>query len=226
MVLKRSIYHLSISAPMLFMLSACGTTSDFFPDKEKDYQMTKAIPVLTIPVDLSGNDSEVLQEVVVPAEPELKTVTPETVQKSQPVSLQRETMTKTGDEVSVDLVDYRDDSKRIRIGDSFVRTWRIVGKALSHRSIEITSRDAEDGEYFVQYDPDFKKVEDGSLWDEFLFIFGSDPAAEKVYKIKLIESSTATTLAIFDDEDEEVSEGQGIVLLNTLYETIKEDLAD
>jgi len=63
--------------------------------------------------------------------------------------------------------------------------WRIASKALSRKSIEVTERNQEEGLFIVQYDPDEQKVEDGSYWDEVVFLFGGIQSNEKTYLLKL-----------------------------------------
>ncbi|MCF6204760.1 MAG: outer membrane protein assembly factor BamC [Methylococcaceae bacterium] len=212
-MMKLNLTRLLISLFIISITPACSYIADYFPDKEKDYQLTKEIPELTVPSDLSGNHSQ-------------------TVQESFSINSEENISEKDGGfaykdnqgSVPVDLIEYSDDaSTRIRISDSFIRSWRIVGKALSRHSIEITNRDVLNGLYHIQYDPEFEKVEDGSLWDEFLFIFGSDPAKEKEYKVKLVDKKEATEVFVLDSDGKEVSDGTGLVLLKLLYGQIKED---
>lgn len=200
--------NLSASLLIILTISACS----YFPDKEKDYQLTSAIAPLTLPEDLSaqkGTNTDIKT---------LNTQDEELTDKSEDIERK--------ENVSVDLGRYSDETALIRIGEGIQRSWRVVGKALSHHSIEITDRDELESIYFVQYDPDFKKVEDGSLWDEFLFIFGSDPANDKQFGVKLVENGVFTELIVLDYEKETVSEGAGLKLLHLLYRTIKEDLSN
>ena len=178
-----------------------------------DYQLTSEIPPLVLPDDISDKGVKTLSS----QEEESNGLV-------APIDNSEELDRK--EQIKLSLGEYSDGTALIRVGDVIQRSWRIVGKALSHHSIEITDRDELERIYFVQYDPDFKKVEDGSLWDEFLFIFGSDPANDKKFGVKLFENGTATEIIVLDSEDKPVSEGAGLKLLNLLYKTIKEDLND
>jgi outer membrane protein assembly factor BamC len=211
--MKLNLIRLLISLFIISITPACSYIAEYFPDKEKDYQLTKEIPELTVPSDLSGNHSQ-------------------TVQENSSIDIEESISEKDNGfayednqgSVPIDLIEYSDDaSTRIRISDSFIRSWRIVGKALSRHSIEITNRDVLNGLYHIQYDPEFEKVEDGSLWDEFLFIFGSDPAKEKEYKVELVDKKEATEVFVLDSDGEKVSDGTGLVLLKLLYGQIKVD---
>lgn len=126
--------------------------------------------------------------------------------------------------VYIELVKFSGGATRIRVEESFGRIWRLVGKAISRNSIEILERNQADRTYAIKYDADFEKVEDGSLWDEVVFIFGADPAKEKTYKIKVVENGALIEIIILDDKDKPLSKDAGLVLLKLLYQSIKQDL--
>jgi len=199
-------------------LSACVNIKSYFPDKEKDYQFTTEIPELQIPEDLSNNRIH-YGSTIRPSQPSI--ISPVIPHASENKVVDNE---EEKSEILVELVEYSGGTTRIRIEDSIERTWRVVGKALSRNAIEITNRNEFESYYSVQYDPDFKKFEDGSLWDEVLFIFGSDPAKEQEYKIRLAENGALTEVIVLDKEDLPLSRGGGLKLLNLLYKTIKDDL--
>lgn len=206
-----------MSLLVVITIPACGYVKEYFPDKEKDYQLTKEIPELVVPSDLSGNINEPMQGGFSAAKDD-----DELAYGKNKDDLFIETDNQST--LSVDLIKYSNKATRINIKDSFMRSWRIVGKALSRESIEIINRDVEKGVYTVQYDPDFEKVEDGSLWDEVLFIFGSDPAKEKEYRVEVFEKKTGTDVFVLDGDGNELSDGTGLVLLKMLYGKIKIDI--
>lgn len=228
------IIALSVSLLILFNLSACGVIKGFFPDKSKEYQLITEIPELTVPSDLSS-DAIRKNETVDPSVPvyQNKEYAPppdsEDIDSTTEVYVTDENVTDekiaTKETIYVDLLEFSGGATRIRIEDTIDRNWRRVGKALSRHSIEITARDELDRIYYVQYDADFKKVEDGSLWDEVLFIFGSDPAQEKEFRVRLVENGSLTEIIVLDKNDKPLSKGPGLKLLRLLFETIKEDLA-
>jgi outer membrane protein assembly factor BamC len=228
------IIALSVSLLILFNLSACSALKGFFPDKAKEYQLITEIPPLIVPPDLSSDaiqQSKTVdpgvppvyqnQEVPEPVSEDRESTTEENVSEENVV----DEKTETQESIYVDLIEFSGGATRIRIEDTIDRNWRTVGKALSRHSIEITARDELDRIYYVQYDADFKKVEDGSLWDEVLFIFGSDPAQEKEFKVRLVENGSLTEVIVLDKNDKPLSKGPGLKLLRLLFETIKEDLA-
>jgi len=205
-----------ISLLVVIALSGCGRIKSYFPDKEKDYQLTTEIPELIVPADLTDNaiQKQAANEVNAP------------VIKKNANSLHVSENDQKKEVIYVDLVEYSGGATRIRVEDTIERIWRTVGKALSRQSIEITNRNELERVYYVQYDPDFKEVEDGSLWDEALFIFGSDPANEKEFKVRLAENGTLTEIIVLDSDDQPLSKGPGLKLLTLLYKTIKDDLVN
>ena len=102
----------------------------------------------------------------------------------------------------------------------------MVGKALSRNSIEVTSRNQEEKSLHVQYDPDEKKVEDGSLWDEVIFVFRGLQTGEKEYVVKLVGNKQQTEVMVMDKEQKPLDEGPGLKLLTLLHDTIKADLTN
>ncbi len=197
-------------------LSACGAIKSYFPDKEKDYQLTSEIPELTIPAGLTHAGSQTIQQI---------NTRPSIPDQEIPVAEHEHSVdSEKKSAVLVELVEYSGGATRIRIEETLQRTWRIVGKALSGNAIEITKRNEYQSVYSVQYDPNFKNVDDGSLWDEVLFIFGNDPANEQEYKIMLAENGMLTEIIVLDKNDIPQYKGNGLKLLNLLYKTIKEDL--
>lgn len=201
---------------VLLALPACSSVQGFFPDKEKEYQLTSEIPDLVVPDDLS--EQAIKSRVVI---------------ENQPVFHQPKAGLAEPDShkdkskaIYVELVEFSGGATRIRIEDSLTRIWRTVGKALSRNSIEIIDRNDLEHIYAVRYDPDFKAVEDGSLWDEALFIFGSDPAKDKAFRVRLVENGGLTEVLVLDKKDVPLSKGNGLKLLKLLYKTVKEDLAN
>ncbi len=210
----KSITFVPIFSLLLLNLSACSHIKTLFPDKEKDYQLTAEIPELVIPSDLT---SQTFPDKSATSYQKFAYLDEE---ESRPVNTAKDKA------IAVDLVEFAGGTTRIRIEDTLTRSWRTVGKALSHHSIEIIDRNEMDKVFYVQYDPDFKKVEDDSLWDEVVFIFGSDPAQEKEFRVKLAEKEGITEVIVLDANNTPLSKGMGLKLLNLLYKTIKDDLTN
>jgi len=202
-------------------ITACSRIKSLFPDKEKDYQFTTEIPSLKLPPDLQNNAITASRSEIL-----LSTHIPE--QRYEPI--ENTYVSGSGSETRplftpVELVEYDGGATRLRIEEPIVKAWRNVGRALSRQSIEIVGRDDEQFVYIVQYDPDAKKVEDGALWDELVFLFGENPAQEQELRIRLSEKNREMTEVIVQDEkDTPVSQGAGLRLLNLLKNTINNDL--
>lgn len=197
-------------------LAACSHVKSVFPDKEKDYQLITEIPELVVPADLSNNTIESTQ----------RTESVESISRqfATDVANSQEESRDNTQSIAVDLVEFTGGATRIRIADSLMRSWRTVGKAITRHSIEVIERDELSRVYFVRYDPEFESVEDGSLWDEALFIFGSDPAKDKEFRIRLVDNARLTEVLVLDSDDVPLSDGNGLKLLTLLYTTIKQDI--
>jgi outer membrane protein assembly factor BamC len=129
--------------------------------------------------------------------------------------------------ITVERVKFDDGENRLRINVPFTRAWRIVNKALSRKSIEVTGRNQEAGLFTVEYDPDEQKVEDGSYWDEVVFMFSGIQSNEKTYLLKLAENNQQTDIVVVDEEDQQLlSDAASFKLLTLVEETIKADLAN
>lgn len=181
---------------IIFSFACLAACSQFFPDKEKDYVNSREIPPLQIP---PGMEAEKLaaetEEVIVPL-----------------------TLSK-----SIQYIDQGENNTYVRINSPFAHVWRLVGKALTQRVIEITDKNRSMGIYYVQYDPDVQAVRDGSFWDEFVFFFGNDANQEIPYQLFLTESELGTDIFVRDQLGNKLSQGDGIKLLNLIFETIQED---
>ncbi len=209
---------------LLLGIVSCSQVKSFFPDKKKDYQLTSEIPALHVPPDLSNHaiqtrpevrmqrGAEAYQQHVAEAKP--------TVSKPATNAIAK----KTG--IYVELIEFSGGATRIRIADSMGKIWRTVGKSLSRHSIEIIHRNELGRVYSVLYDANFKKISDGSLWDEAMFIFGADPAQEEEFRIKLVEYGGLIEIFVLNSYDIPLSSGNGLKLLKMLYNTIKLDLAE
>ena len=181
---------------LIFSFALVTACSKFFPDKEKDYVYSKEIPPIEISPEMQAEQlASESEEIVVPV-----------------------TLSKT-----LEFIDQGENQTYLRINSPFAHIWRIVGKALTARSIEITDKDRSMAIYYVQYDPDVQAVTDGSFWDEFVFFFGDDANQELPYQVFLTESALGTDIYVRDQLGNKLSEGDGLKLLNLLYDTIKKD---
>jgi len=251
--MKVKIGSLFITATVLFNLSACGYIKSLFPDKEKDYQYTTEIPPLILPDDLKKNqtlsvttpasstpplDAAALSPVAVntpveeaasaaPTINESAVTPPAAIKEAAPAPSPESESVIPDTEITVERVKFDTGENRLRINVPFTRAWRIVNKALSRKSIEVTERNQEAGLFTVQYDPEEKKVEDGSYWDEIVFMFSGIQSNEKTYLLKLERNNQQTDIVVVDEEDQkQLSDPASFKLLTLLEETIKADLAN
>ena len=239
--MKTKIRSLIIVA-VLVNVSACSYIKNLFPDKEKDYQFTTEIPPLIMPPDLAG-DSIAKAPTTAPPAAETVDMAPAAVPSADKFAGSEFEQPSAGPKgeiqegisytapivdrkfVQVELVDADQGTKRLRIGAPSTIAWRMVGKALSRKSIEVTNRNQEEGLFHVQYDSNRKEVEDGSVWDEVVFLFKGFEVTEQEYVLKLVENNQQTDVIIMDKEQNPVADGTSLSLLTLLNDTIKAELA-
>jgi outer membrane protein assembly factor BamC len=222
-----------IAGIALVNLSACSTIKEAFPDKERDYQLTKDIPKLVVPADLAKGSSLTVsntsrsQTNEASAEP-----TPETEAKPEAAAEDRSALPPDDDKppldpasVTVELLSSSSNINYLRINTPFADAWRIVSKGLSRKSIEVNERNQAEKTFTVQYDPDEKPVEDGSFKDEVNFILKGFQSNEKEYLLKLVETSGQTDVVILNNEKKPVSDEASLKLLKVLQHSIKANLS-
>ncbi|MDO9106774.1 MAG: outer membrane protein assembly factor BamC [Methylovulum sp.] len=237
------------------MLPACGYIKSLFPDKEKDYQYTTEIPALVLPADLGAQDilkpppttmanpaaGTVVEAIAAPVavKPAPATVSTTTITDAPAVvdipvnnaddsPAETQTPAAKHEFIPVERIDAAEGS-RLRLGVAFDKAWRTIDKALSRKSIEVTSRNKQDNTFALHYDPNEKKLEDGSLWSEALFIFSGFQGDEQEFLIKLIDGSKGnspqTDVIVLDKAAQPTTDPSALHLLELLQETIKTDFA-
>lgn len=212
---KSTIRVLPVLFVTLTLISACSKFQAYFPDKEKDYHYSEEIPELVLPPDIAKHSLD------------LQTNPPlHQGEQLANTEVQEETLQPVTETDMVRMLVFDGGATRIQIDESFTKSWRRVGKALSHNSIEIIDRNSTIGTYFVLYDPNKQSYEDGSLWDEVKFFFNDDQNQEEEYHIRLAATDQLTEVLVTDAAEIPLSEGPGLSLLTQLYETIKADFED
>ncbi len=201
-------------------LISCSSIKPYFPDKQKDYRYSQEISPLRLPEDLTE------RKAVVPEEPTIVSENPEPQDFSQePEQDKKYRQSQIGGKRGrVELVGFDGGALRLIIYEPLKRTWYIVGKALSRQAVEVTERNQAAGSYTIQFDPDKKEIEDGSLWNEFEFFFGEDKHQDQKFHIILAEDGPRTEVVVTDEQGNPQSEGSGLGVLFMLFETIKKDL--
>jgi outer membrane protein assembly factor BamC len=264
--MKSKLILLTVTGYILGNLMACGHATKFFPDKERDYQHTKEIPMLNWPKDLRTSaapaPSPIPNSATPPAisaiptapaantAPVLSTDTPAVTMpenldpaaappydiatdipsQAKPPSDADPVPDDTGDTKKPIVIEQvkRDGSSRLRLNATMLRAWRAIDKALSRNAIEVTERNPEEHRYTVQYDPDEKKAQDGSLMDEVTFIFKGFQTHEQEYRLQLIETSDHIIEAVIIDSDKKpiADTAASVKLLDVLEKIIKTDFTE
>ncbi len=235
---------LFIALTALLCLSACSQIKALFPDKEKDYQYTTEIPDMILPDDLKKNQIPELSKTA-PSAPPSDTATPPvavnapaeesasaapaanaSAAPSPAVAATLESEPEIPDAaIKIERIKFNEGENRLHINVPFARAWRIVGKALSRNSIEVSKRDQEEKLYTVQYSPDDQKIKDDSYWDDVVFLFRGIQNYERTYLIKLDENNRQTDITVVDEDRQMQTDAGSVKLLTVLEETIKADLA-
>lgn len=131
--------------------------------------------------------------------------------------------------IAAELVADGAGNHRLRLRTDFDKAWRAIDKALSRKSLEVTDRNRQARLFRVQFDPDAKKLQDGSLLDEALFIFSGFQSNEKEYAVELIDTSTAnqaqTDITLLDANRQPINDDAAKNLLKLIQKTIVSDFA-
>ncbi len=204
----------------LFLVS-CSSVKSYFPDKQKDYRYSREIADLRLPSDLSEHRiKELTIDPDLPAKIKQQEVT-EVVEQAEETR-----QSQIGEQKArVELAGFNGGALRLIVGESFKRTWYIVGKALSRQSVEVTERNQPGGSYTIQFDPAKQEAEEGSIWDEFDFFFGEERHHEQQFHVLLADNGQTTEVVVTDKKGIPQSKGAGMGVLVVLFESIKEDLA-
>jgi outer membrane protein assembly factor BamC len=213
---------------VLASVPSCSYIKSWFPDKEKDYQFTTEIPPLVLPADLAGDSNPKISvaetATEAPAAPVSDSV--DDVPAYKPSDSPAETALAVERKlIQVELVDAGEGTKRLRIGAPLATAWRILGKALSRKSIEVTDRNQEEGIFHILYDQSKQDVEDGSFWDEIVFALKGFDVDEYAYVLKLVDNNQQSDIIIMDKEQKPIADQPSLRLLSLLHDTIKADLA-
>ncbi|MCQ8115797.1 outer membrane protein assembly factor BamC [Methylomonas rosea] len=231
--MKTRLYGRLALVSALLVNASCSTIKSWFPDKERDYQFTTEIPELVVPDDLK---TKTLATSPVSKTPEPAPVQQESVKSTaaadavEPVSSKpekaeaKETVAAAGSGRSVQAAGSNGVSS-LQIDQSATQAWWIVGKALSRQKMEVVERNMDKGYFFVKYDPDAIKPEDGSILDEITFLFGDDPSQEQEYRVSLHQlDELLTEVTVQDSDGKTLSNAAATSLLRLITEGINQDI--
>lgn len=221
--------RLAIITLLLLNASACSYIKSVFPDKERDYQFTTEIPELIVPDDLKTKTLPT-HSVAVAAEPAptpaqpapTKTDVAEPVAGKQAAVESAEAAASPGHGVQTTA---GSGVSSLQIDQSSKQAWWLVGKALSRQKLEVVERNLDKGYFFVKYDPNAIKPEDGSILDEINFLFGDDPSQEQEYRVSLQElEAQLTEVTVQDSAGKTLSNVAATSLLRLITEGINQDI--
>lgn len=244
----------AVSTVVAGLISGCSYIESYFPDKERDYQYTTETPLLNWPSGLRQNTpgSETGEAAVVtPDSGASDSLTRDSVAEAPPSADSQSRQPLPGDSAdippsepsgtdvtlaedsdvqetisSVEIVKYDDGESRLRLGTGFSKAWRVVNKALTRNTIEVTDRNHEQGSVTIYYDPDEKQAKDDSFMDELDFILKGIDINDKEYNLKFEDHGEQTDLIVLDDEHLPLLNDNNVVrFLKLLADTIKADLS-
>lgn len=229
--MKAISVNIAIITVLLLNLSGCSTIKGYFPDKEKDYQLSSELPALKIPADISSKGLT-KKHVTMPVEDtesetvvvmgEMLKAPPVAAGSTQTISTESQKREPT----RVELVKFSNGETRLQINKSVAMSWRMIGKALTGKGIEITARDQANGEFSVQYDPNETDFKDEDFLDELDFVFDKNHSQEKPFHIKILSRDKIAEVVVLDGQGKLLSDGSGLSLLKLLATTLQANLAD
>jgi len=211
---------------LLLNASACSTIKSWFPDKERDYQFTTEIPELIVPEDLKAKTFPSRPEATAAPIPQAS-ATAKAAEVVEPVTSKSEAEPLEAAASPGHGVQTTGASgvSSLQIDQSVKQAWWLVGKALSRQKLEVVERNLDKGYFFVKYDPEAIKPEDGSIWDEVTFLFGDDPSQEQEYRVSLQElDAQLTEVTVQNSEGQTISNAAATSLLRLITEGINQDL--
>jgi len=229
--------------PMLLaaqIVTGCGYIKSWFPDKERDYQFRTEIPELIVPEDLKVQtlpDKTRTPEQVAAAAVADAAVEPTAEQavpaNSQPKPVAEPAKTPAAEVSAEDKPALQAAAasnsavSSLQIDQPQKQAWRLVARALSRQRMEIVERNIDKGYFYVKYDPQAIKPEDGSIWNEVTFLFGDDPSNEQEYRLTLQEiAPQATEVTVQDSEGKTLSNATATALLKLITEGINQSLPE
>lgn len=233
--MKTRLYGRLALVSALLLNASCSTIKSWFPDKERDYQFTTEIPELVVPDDLKTktlathpvSNTPEAAPAPVQQEPVRSAATADAAEPapSKPEKTEaKETVAAAGSGKSVQAAGSSGVSS-LQIDQSATQAWWIVGKALSRQKLEVVERNMDKGYFFVKYDPDAIKPEDGSILDEITFLFGDDPSQEQEYQVSLHQlDELLTEVTVQDSDGKTLSNVAATSLLRLITEGINQDI--
>lgn len=206
---------------ILLQSTACSYIKSLFPDKERDYQFRTEIAPLIIPEDLKtkglaslpSRTPEQIAAAAVAAATVVEPASPAPVVAPAAPTETKPEPKPAGPGVSSLLID-----------QAKTQAARLVGRALTRQKLEVVERNIDKGYFYIKFDPNAFKPEDGELWHEVLFLFGEDPSNEKEYRITITElNKQSSEVTIQDETGNSLSNQVSNQLLKMIADGINQD---
>jgi len=117
------------------------------------------------------------------------------------------------------LVHNRSDM-RLKIDDSFTRSWRLVGLALDRVGFAVEDRDRAAGVYYVRYNDPSEDVEKGWL-SSLAFWRDEDIDTESRYQVRVMAADAGTEVLVLDEQGAQQFTPTALRILTLIQEQIK-----
>ncbi len=228
-------FQVSFIVCVVISTNGCSTLQSWFPDKEKDYQFTTELPPLVIPTDLVQKISVPAKKITPTAANSVEAITPKKLAAKKIESViekiaaveNRSTLTDAEtelnrNEIQVSLT--HENAPTLNLNVPLVRAWRIVGKALSRSGIEVTNRNQDSGQIYIQF-IDAKQQPEKSLWDNTISVFNPFAENEQSYILQFHEANLKTSVTVLTPELQTLTDGLDNKILLILFDAIKADLS-
>lgn len=217
-------------------LNGCSVIQNWFPDKEKDYQFTAELPPLVIPPDLMQKPKSIshvmsaeiakpnIERVIESGQAKVeKIVAAESATIARPALSEIETQI-SKNEIQISLT--HENVSSLNLNVPMARAWRIVGKALSRRGIEVTKHDLEMKQITVQVvEKNAPSQQEDSLFSDATSIFTGFMNNEQRYVLQFQETNEKTAVTVLDGDLQPLKNAASEKLLNTLFDSIKADVS-
>lgn len=231
--MRNSFFKGSVLLALAFDLNGCSVLQDWFPDKEKDYQFTTELPPLVIPPDLAQKSplpkrAAPVEFAAPKVEKAIETAAKAAVQEMETTPIQRPVLSETEipkNEIQISLTHENVPTLNLNVPKN--RAWRIIGKALSRSSIEVTKHDQESGQIYIQV-ADTKppqSEQEKSFLDDTVSVFDGFIGNEQSYVLQFQETSGKTAVTVLNSELQPLKDNSSEKLLSSLFELIKSDLS-
>jgi outer membrane protein assembly factor BamC len=114
------------------------------------------------------------------------------------------------------------DGVRLKIGDQFARSWRLVGLALDRVGFAVEDRDRSQGIYYVRYnDPAAEADNSGGFFSKLKFWGDDKPDHNIQYQIKLSQKDDVTEVRVLDNKGQPEHSDTAPRILKLIQEQIR-----